>query len=69
MTDDEAKLIAKLIGFADRGCSNCVGDLVDHANRLFPQFYWKKPYPNINLVDTYRNEYDHYLQVNVERRP
>lgn len=37
---EEAQKIALLIGFADSGCSNCVDDLVDHANRIFPEFTW-----------------------------
>lgn len=40
MTKDDANKIAFLIGFADSGCPNCVGELVYHANRLFPEFDW-----------------------------
>lgn len=38
MTLDEAKRLARIIGYADNACSNCVGKLVDKANALFPEF-------------------------------
>lgn len=38
MTLDEAENVARLIGHADHACSNCVRDLVTHANRIFPGF-------------------------------
>ena len=38
MTLDEANRIARLIGYADSACSNCVGNLVTQANTLFPEF-------------------------------
>jgi hypothetical protein len=34
----EAETIARLIGYADGGCGKCVFEMVDHANRLFPEF-------------------------------
>lgn len=40
MTLDEATAIARIIGTADGGCSNCVGDLVDQMQAAFPEFDW-----------------------------
>lgn len=34
--------IAYLIGFADRGCPNCVADMVEHANRIFPDYIFEQ---------------------------
>jgi len=38
MTLDEAIKLGKIIGTADGGCSNCVGLLVELANKEFPEF-------------------------------
>lgn len=38
MTLTDAKRIGQLIRHADDGCTNCVGDLVDRANKMFPAF-------------------------------
>jgi hypothetical protein len=40
MTIDDAQKIAKIIGTADGGCSNCVGDLVERLSKMFPSFRW-----------------------------
>jgi hypothetical protein len=56
MTLDDARIIAELIGFADRGCSNCVGDLVEHANRLMPKFSFRMGKDPI--AETYLSKYD-----------
>lgn len=41
MTLEDAEKIAVLIGYADHACNNCVGDLVEHANRLLPGFVFE----------------------------
>lgn len=41
MTLGEAKGIAEIIGTADSGCSDCVGDLVARMNEKFPEFVWE----------------------------
>jgi hypothetical protein len=38
MTIDEAKIVAEIIRRADSGCSNCVSDLVEEANKRLPEF-------------------------------
>lgn len=40
MTQDEANKIAELIGYADSACPNCVRELVEHANRIIPEYKW-----------------------------
>lgn len=42
MTLDEAKKIGKqIIGYADGGCDQCVTDLVERLNAVFPEFIWE----------------------------
>jgi hypothetical protein len=38
MTLEEAREWARIIGYADGGCSHCVGELADAANEAFPDF-------------------------------
>ena len=73
MTTDEANKIARLIGFADRGCNNCVRDLTEHANRIFPEFIWTTVDDSDMHVDTYINAdniecKDWYIHVTAEPR-
>jgi hypothetical protein len=74
MTLKEAREVARLIGFADGGCSNCVSDLIAHANRKFPKFIWSKGEDDWkHHREVYLNEYqietdDHYVPVIVELR-
>ena len=37
MTLEEAESVARLISTADHGCSTCIWDLVERANRMFPE--------------------------------
>ena len=41
MTNDEISRLAQLLGYADNACPNCVHDLVEHANRLFPELFFQ----------------------------
>ena len=38
MSEDEAKTVGRLIGYADSACSTCVGNLIEIANRVFPEW-------------------------------
>lgn len=75
MTIGEAKKIARLIGFADSGCDNCVTDLVDHANRLFPNLKFTKHSQDWQRdQEVYHNQWgleiiEHFVPVTVESRP
>ena len=57
MTREEAEIVAQLIGYADGGCANCVGDLVRCANRMLPQFVWSVPDRVLCVQERYINEY------------
>lgn len=74
ITLTEAKKIAQLIGYADRGCHNCVSDLVEKANDFYPDFeftitnedrYDKGKYQS---PDEEENFGDHWLVVDVVER-
>ena len=54
MTLNEAKQVAAIISEADNGCSVCVNNLVDLANKTFPKFLF--------------HEYDYDGPVKVELR-
>ena len=41
MTLEDAKEVARLLGYADAGCPYCVADLVERANKLFPLYKWE----------------------------
>lgn len=78
MTKAEAELVAKLIGFADGACSNCVRTLVEQANRLFPEFIWTFPSDDTLAHDYYNLDWhmlgdepwcESYIPVTVEPRP
>jgi hypothetical protein len=70
MTQDEAKLVALLIGFADSACVNCVQGLVKHANRLFPEYKWQasEEYAFHKYKINDHETYDRYVPVTVKRR-
>lgn len=50
MTLDEAKTIAEIIGGADDGCADCVGDLIGALNMAFPAFKWSMTGQKVETV-------------------
>lgn len=62
MTLEEAQTLAKLLGYADGGCSNCVSGLVEHANVLFPAFRF------VNTGEDVREQTDQYYEGEHETR-
>lgn len=40
MTEEEAKIISRIINQADGGCSHCIGELEGLMNHYFPAFEW-----------------------------
>jgi hypothetical protein len=42
MTSEDAKKICVLITNCDGGCSSCVSNLTELANKLWPEFKWDR---------------------------
>lgn len=70
----EAAEIARIISWADGGCSVCVGSLVDRLNAAFADFEWSVPGGNSYCGPTMTNEdyenptYDPATYVQVSAR-
>ena len=50
MTLEDAQRVANIIRFADGGCSSCVQDLIERANKVWPEFVFKQG-PAIEIED------------------
>lgn len=50
MTLDEAKIVAEIIRRADRGCANCVSDLVQEANERLPEFRFTQSEDSVRVA-------------------